>query len=342
MRYQATATCLSWIPPTAVEGVFSLPFGLGVAHYDQPPPDELPDLDALLSADAIRFANQLHAWIEVDGGQVTAHGMWGGGRLGSTTVRLRSHGMTFAGVALPDLTPPPEVHGDRVRFTQTAGGHTGAPVPRAVPHPPFWRLTAPVAWSTIALTLCGDGSSRAEIAAASPFPRHYLYDGSGRLTSTTALIRYKDWIRQSELHDNPWAGGGGPAAVTAIRGPAERSLADAILMSGDYRQQSLAEGGLLSELPIPGTEVHLILDGLLLIEVDRQPAAEAGPGAIFDPAARSPYSKQHVIVRAKTPCRLAVLPRDQLDSQALLGVSDEHASRLDAWRADYERPGTEP
>ncbi len=56
MRYQATATCLSWIPPTAVEGVFGLPFGLGVAHYDQPPPDELPDVGALLSADAIRFA----------------------------------------------------------------------------------------------------------------------------------------------------------------------------------------------------------------------------------------------------------------------------------------------
>src|SRR5215469_9977518 len=33
MRYEATATCLSWIPPTAVEGVFSLPFGLGVAHF---------------------------------------------------------------------------------------------------------------------------------------------------------------------------------------------------------------------------------------------------------------------------------------------------------------------
>ena len=90
--------------------------------------------------------------------------------------------------------------------------------------------------------------------------------------------------------------------------------------------------------------MHLILDGLLLIEVDRQPAAEACPGAIFDPAARSPYSKQHVIgVRAKTPCLWArPWPRDQLDSQALLGVSDEHASRLDAWRADYERPGTEP
>ena len=69
------------------------------------------------------------------------------------------------------------------------------------------------------------------------------------------------------------------------------------------------------------SEVHLLLDGLLLFEINQQPVAEAGPGAIFDPAMRTRYSTQHVIVRAKTPCRLAVLPRDQLDSQALLGIA---------------------
>jgi hypothetical protein len=153
MRYEATATCLSWIPPTAVEGAYSLPFDLGVAHYDEPPPDELPHLDALLAADAIRFANQLHAWIEVQDEKITGHGMSGGGRLASTTVRLRSHRLTFTGVALPDLAPPPQVQPRQVTFTCTAGGHTGAPVLRAITHPPFWRLTAPIAWSTITLTL---------------------------------------------------------------------------------------------------------------------------------------------------------------------------------------------
>ena len=156
MRVEASAACLSWIPPRAVAGAFRLPFGLGIAHYDQPPPDAAPDIDALLAADAIRFANQLHAWIEVDHGHIVKHGMSGGGRLGSTTVRLGSRGLTFTGVALPELTPPPEVEADRVRFTQTAGGHTGIAVPRSVAHPPFWRLTAPVAWSTITLLVrCG-------------------------------------------------------------------------------------------------------------------------------------------------------------------------------------------
>jgi len=50
-----------------------------MAHFDQPPPDQLPEIKALLSADAIRFANQLHAWIEVTDGQITAYGMSGGG-----------------------------------------------------------------------------------------------------------------------------------------------------------------------------------------------------------------------------------------------------------------------
>ena len=171
MRITAEATCLSWIPPETVEGTTKLPFGLGIAHYDSPPPDSSPDLDALLAADAIRFANQLRAWIEVEEGHITTHGTAGGGRLGSTTLRLGSRGVTFAGVAQPDINEPPEVQPSQVRFTRTAGGHTGVSVPRAVPHPPFWRLAAPLAWSTIALTVRADGSSEAEITDASPFPR---------------------------------------------------------------------------------------------------------------------------------------------------------------------------
>ena len=332
MRYQATGTCLSWIPPTAVEGVFSLPFGLGVAHYDKPPPDQLPDVEVLLSADAIRFANQLHAWIEVEDGRVTSYGMSGQGRLGSTTVRLRAHGLTFAGVALPDLAPSPQAHRDRVVFTRTAGGHTGAPVPRAVTRPPFWRLTAPVAWTTITLTMHADGTSAAQLAAASPFPRHFLYDSAGRLTHKSALIEYMDWIRQSGHGDNPWTGGGTPVPVTAVRGPAERSLGNAMLVSGDFRQHALPRGTLLSERPIADSEVHLLLDGLLIIEIDGQPAVEVGPGAIFDPSMRTPYSKEHVTVRARTLSRLAVMPRVQLDNQALLRVAAEQAARLRARR----------
>jgi hypothetical protein len=92
-----------------------------MAHYDRPPPDASPDVDVLLSTDAIRFANQLEAWIDVEAGRIGGQGMTGGGRLGSTTVRLRKAGITFAAVALPDLIAPAEVLSDRVRFRQTCG-----------------------------------------------------------------------------------------------------------------------------------------------------------------------------------------------------------------------------
>ena len=90
----------------------------------------------------------------------------------------------------------------------------------------------------------------------------------------------------------------------------ERSLADAMLSMGSVRQNSLATGTLLSSRPIADTEVHLLLDGILLIEYDGNPVLEAGPGAIFDPTLRTPESKLHVTVRARPPCRLAVRRRD--------------------------------
>lgn len=327
-RIEASAACLSWIPPTAVEGAFRLPFGLGIAHYDQPPPDVAPDIDALLAADAIRFANQLRAWIDVDDGRIIKYGMSGSGRLGSTTVRLGSHGLTFAGVALPELTRPPEVEPDRVRFTQTAGGHTGIAVPRHVSHPPFWRLTAPVAWSTITLTLYADGLSDARLSDASPFPRHFLYDPAGRLTHKSALLRYHGWLRESGAHGTPWDTTAGPVPVASVNSAGEQSLANSILVSRGYRQHRLPAGAPLSAAPITDEEVHLLLDGLLLIEIDHRPAAEAGPGAIFDPVLRTQQSKDHVTVRAQTPCRLAVVPRGGLDDQALLTAATAQVSRF--------------
>jgi hypothetical protein len=331
-RIEASAACLSWIPPTAVEGAFRLPFGLGIAHYDKPPPDAAPDIGALLAADAIRFANQLRAWIEVHDGRIVRHGMTGGGRLGSTTVRLGSHGLTFAGVALPNLTPPAEVYPDRVRFSQTAGGHTGIPVPRRVTHPPFWRLTAPVAWSTITLTLHADGSSEARLTGASPFPRHYLYGSEGVLTHKSALLRYHDWISESSKHAAPWDDVPGSVAVTPVNSEGERSLANSILVSEAYRQHRLPAGALLSEAPIADSEVHLLLDGILIIEIDHEPAVEAGPGAIFDPALRTQESKEDVTVRARTACRLAVVRRDGLDEQALLGAAAAQTARFATFR----------
>jgi hypothetical protein len=328
--------CLSWIPPEAIEGMFKLPFGLGVAHYDVPPPDASPDVDALLALDAIRFANELRASLEVEDGEIVDYCMSGRGRVGSTTVRLGSRGVTFAAVAMPDLVDEPVVGDGAVTFAQTAGGHTGVPMPRAVAHAPFWRITAPLAWSTLRLTVRADGSSEARVADASPFPRHYVYDANGRLTHKTALMRYRDWLRNADAQRSPWGGSRDEPPVAAVASEVERSLANSILVSRAYRQHRLPAGGWLRDRPIADTEVHVLLDGLLLIEVDARPALEVGPGAIFDPTLRTEESKAHVAVRALTVCRLAVMPRAQLDDEALVGVAAQQTARL---RAHRQRAG---
>jgi hypothetical protein len=121
MRIESAVTSISWIPSEAVQGVTKVPFEMGLAHYDDPPPDHIESLEALQTADRFRFANRLTAWIDVVDGQIAGHGQAGGGQIGSTTISLGGRGMTFAAVAFPDKRPAPVVGDGWVRFTQTSG-----------------------------------------------------------------------------------------------------------------------------------------------------------------------------------------------------------------------------
>jgi hypothetical protein len=52
------------------------------------------------------------------------------------------------------------------------------------------KVEGPVVWSTLALTTRTDGSSDFEVVGASPFPRHWLYDHSGKLATKTGYIDF--------------------------------------------------------------------------------------------------------------------------------------------------------
>jgi len=176
VRIESSVISVSWIPREAIEGVVKLPFELGVAHYDLPPPDRLDDLEGLLGSSAIRFANELRAFIEVDDdGRVTGHGHLGRGHMGHTRMRLAGIGLTFFGISFPDLRGEPEVGDGVVRFTQTAGGQPGMPSPRRVRRRPYLQVSGPVVWSTLALTIRADGTADFEVVGASSFPRHWIY-----------------------------------------------------------------------------------------------------------------------------------------------------------------------
>jgi hypothetical protein len=320
VRIESSVTSISWIPRDAIEGLTRMPFEIGVAHYDMPPPDELTDLPSLLTSSAIRFANELRAWIEVDDGQVTGHGYAGKGHMGHTSMRIAGRGVIFPGVAFPDLRSEPEVRDGAVRFSQTAGGRPGMPAPRRVRRRPFVQITGPIVWSTLALTIHVDGSSEFEVVGASSFPRHWIYDGGGQLAAKTGYIDFETWYRESFGEKNPWGDEESPAIVTAVESALERQLSLLIIGSNPPFRR-LRPGETLVEQGDPGDELFLLFDGVLSVEQDGRPVVEVGPGAILGEMALLEGGRRTATLRAVTPCRVAVVPGDRVDRAALAEVA---------------------
>jgi hypothetical protein len=314
MHVESSVTSVSWIPREAIEGYSRLPWDLGIAHYDPPPPDVLDDVEGLLAADAARFANQLRAWVEVQDGHITEYGQAGRGLIGRTRVRLAGARLQFAAVAFPDLRPKPEVGDGWVRFVQTTGGRPGMPVPRRVRN--RVRVVGPLVWSTLALRIRADGSSGFEVVGASPFPRHWVYDQAGRLAAKSGLIDFRRWHLEASPQRSPWGDEESPAVVTAVESALERQLSR-LIVGADPPFRRLQPQEALVEQGEAGEELFLLFDGVLAVEADGRTIAEVGPGAILGEMALLRGGRRTATLRAVTPCRVAVVPGDRIDRQAL-------------------------
>lgn len=327
MRIESSVTSLTWIPSEAIQGVKYLKasFDLGVTHYDPPPPDAIDDMVKLRDADRFRFANQLKAWVEVEDGKITSYGYAGKGYIGSTTLRLGPAGITVPAIALPDLQPNPEIKGDAVRFVQTAGGRTGMPTPRRVRRKPYVQFSAPLAWTTLALTVHADGSSEHELVGASKFPRHWIYDDQGKLALKSGLINFEDWLREAFGKHTPWGDEDSPALVTAVESALERELSTRIMKGGAKPAiKVVKEGEALVRQDDPGHELFLLLDGVLRIEVDGNRIAEVGPGAVLGERAVVEKGYRTSTLIAVTDCRVAVVPGDQIEPEVLKQLAESH------------------
>jgi hypothetical protein len=320
-RFESSVTSISWIPSEAITGPSKIPFELGVTHYDETPPDHLDDLEALRTGDRFREANDLRAYIEVEDGRITGYGHLGQGHIGATTVRVGPAAVRFAAVQLPDLRPEPEVGDGSVRFVQTVGGRMGLPTPRPVPHKPFVQLWPSIAWTTLALTINADGSSSHELVGASPFPRHWIYDRDGKLVEKTGVVDFAKWAHDAFGERTPWGAQDSPAIVTAVETELERSLHSGV-MRGSAKPQirSIKEGDTLVKQGETGTEVFLILDGMFVVEADGNAIAEVGPGAIVGERASLLNGTRTATLWARTPGRVASVPADALDPEALASL----------------------
>lgn len=102
-------------------------------------------------------------------------------------------------MSCPDLRPEPEVGDGWVRFVQTMGGRTGAPMPRRVGRPPFVQVVAATVWTTLALTIHADGRVEHEVTGVSAFPRHRVYDDAGQGTPGDELCPVLDGMVTVEV-----------------------------------------------------------------------------------------------------------------------------------------------
>jgi hypothetical protein len=326
MRRESSITSLSWIPSEAIEGSQRLAFDAGMAHYDEPPPEAIDDIEALRAADRFRFANILRAWIDVDdSGRIADFGRDGGGLMGATTVKLGPVARTFEAVGLPDIVGKP-VKGDGwVRFTQTAGGRTGVPAPRRVRRRPFVQWQAPLVWTTLSLTLHADGRVEGEMTGHSRFPRHWIYDADGRLSHKSGLADFNDWYRKSFGRHTPWGDTDSKALVTAVESALERTLSAQIMQGGSKPEiRRVKAGDALVRQGERGSEVFLLLDGVLRVEEDGARLAEYGPGALLGERAHLEGGTRTSTLVAVTPCRVAAVEAAQLDRGALQELSKDH------------------
>lgn len=325
MRIESSVTSITWIPSEAIEGLTKVPFEIGVTRYDDPPPDVIEDLDQLLTSGRIRFANVLSAWAEVEDGRIVDAGYSGEGRIGMSKIKVGPKMVVFPAIPFDDMKKDPDISGDSVKFVQTAGGRTSMPAPRRVRHKPFVQFTSPTAWTTLGLTLHADGTSDYEVVGASTFPRHWIYDSEGKLVAKTGVIDFDTWYREAFGEHTPWGDQDSPALVTQVETALERELSLTIMRSGqEPTVHEIAEGSTLVEQGQLGTDIFLLLDGVLVVEVDGEPVAELGPGAILGERALLEGGARTSTLRAVTNCKVAVASGSQVDKEKLRELAEGH------------------
>jgi Cyclic nucleotide-binding domain len=308
-------------------------FESGLAHYDDPPPGELTpagehSLDALQAADKFRFANVLKAWVETDGaGRITDAGYApdSGVRIGATTVAVGPVRRTFQAVTFPEIRKAPENGDSWVTFTQTCGGKTGVPAPRRVAHPPYVQWQAPTVWSTLQLTMHADGRAELDVTGASVFPRHWIYDDDGKLARKSGLTDFTEWYRKSFGKHTPWGDEDSPALVVAVETALERQLSVELMHgAAKPRIESFPAGATLFEQGQPGSDVYLVLDGIVRIDRNGEPLAEYGPGAMLGERAYLEAGTRTASVVAVTRCKVASVDGAQFERAALQELSGGH------------------
>ena len=86
----------------------------------------------------------------------------------------------------------------------------------------------------------------------------------------------------------------------------------------------LKTGAVLCEQGEPETSIFLLLDGVLEAQVDGEPVATIGPGAILGERAYLEGGARTATLRATTSCTVAVATPEALAKDALSDIAAGH------------------
>ncbi len=321
----ASCTAVSWIPSEAMDGLMKLPIDVGIAHYDPIPPERLDDIETYVSEGRCRFANHIEAWAEIRTGRIINAGFEGRGLVADTRMTVGLASAAIPAVGFPEIQLT-ETDGDRaVTFVQTAGGRTGAPFPRRRPGRGLPTFTAPTAWTTIALTIEGDGSVGFRPRGASRFPRHWFYGPDGTLAAKSATIDYRGWTAGDHDAHTPWGDATVAIEIAAAETALERTLST-IIMQGEHppRVREVEPGEIIMAQGDEATTVMLILDGMVDVEVDGRPVAECGPGSLLGERSGLEGGRRTSTVKARTRVKLVEAVAETLGRQERRDLSIGH------------------
>jgi Cyclic nucleotide-binding domain len=322
VRIESSVTAITWLPFAALDALPNMPLGFAVAHYDEPPGEQLRDLDRMREADAFREANQLRAWIDEDGGEIVAHGHEGRGVVPGAALTVGGDQVAFPAVEFPVIQPEPEVGEGWVRFSQTVGGRIGLPAPQALRGKPYFHLGSALAWTTLELLIRADGNAEGRVVASSPFPRHSVYDADGARVADRGLSDFEGWYQDSFGQPTPWDTPDATDVAGAIDAQLEEELTRVAIGSGARLPRlRLGKSETLVQQGEPGVDMFLLLDGVLDVEIDGVTVAQVGPGALLGELAVLGDGRRKATLRAVRPCRVAVLPAEEVRGSELASLA---------------------
>jgi CRP-like cAMP-binding protein len=120
--------------------------------------------------------------------------------------------------------------------------------------------------------------------------------------------------------------------VSAVESALETSLSARVMQGGGKRRiENHAAGSVLFEEGEPGSEVLLVLDGIVRVERGGERLAEYGPGALLGERAHLEDGVRTSTNVAVTPCRVAYFDAEILDRADLEELAIGHR-REDAAR----------